>query len=345
MAISFAHPRTATHTASEFIRCDDECNGLDSEPATAVVDTAAPESVSLADALDAVARCRAMYPAEMVGEKTAIRLGIALDQVAQRLSERAVHAGAASRVPRVPNPSATRSAPSAQQSPAPAPASQPTATDAFELPVEAYRQKTPPAHIEPLAVRESPPPSSAVPSLVGRRVSSSALAGTGEPAMEREEPKLSTSAATTVEATAPGPRGPSLELADARQRWVFEPEPPDDAPEPDDPVRSALREAAIAAVLRMRAAAPHSGGVSIVLDASTEPLPCPDSAASKSATPHHTGGVSSSKNAPVDRWHSSDGGIRSPARPGAPAWVSHPGTPTGAALQNMSRVSATPPTV
>ena len=113
--------------------------------------------------------------------------------------------------------------------------------------------------------------------------------------MEREEPEVSARAATTVVATAPGPRGPSLELADARQRWVFEPEPPDDAPEPDDPVRSALREASIAAVLRMRAAAPHSGGVSIVPDASTEPLPCPDSAASKSATPHHTGGVSLSK--------------------------------------------------
>lgn len=192
-----------------------------------------------------------------------------------------------------------------------------TPADEFEQPVQAFRRTVPPSHIEALALRLDPASHTPM-----------------SPFSERSDLQASPGDVAATAARAPTPR-----------QWAFEPEPPDDAPEPDDPVRSALRESAIAAVRRMRAAAPHSGGVSMVPDASTEPVPCPDSAASESAIPHHTGGVSSSKNAPADRSPSSAGGIRSPARPGAPAWVSRPGIPTGAALQNMSRVSATPPTV
>lgn len=233
--------------------------------------------------------------------------------------------------------------------------------DAFALPVDAYRRPVSVSDIEPLAVRSDEDADNATHG-VGRGVEAvpprRARHGAGQPSApampDGGEPKVDDQATTdtgTLDPSAPPGNGRDADedaaaspVMPTPRRWVFEAEPPAFDRDADDPVRSALRDSAIAAVLRMRAAASHFGGGPIVPDASTEPLPWQDSVASRSATSPPTDGLSSSRNESAGRMPSSVGGIRPPAPAARPAWVSRPGMPTGAALQNMSRGSEQRPT-
>jgi len=131
------------------------------------------------------------------------------------------------------------------------------------------------------------------------------------------------------------------EAAGDLSRWHFAARPPATASDADNPVRSALREAATTAILRLRAAAtPLSSAPPIVLDARTGALPCHDSAASRSATSRLVVSPSSSKTGPVDPRRNSAGGTPRRGRNDAQPWASRHATPQGADPRNSSPFSA-----